>query len=60
MSGCENVAGQNDVAARSVGSRWYIAVSIVPDQAKPGSTEWRRRAALTAEGNTIDRLSADG
>jgi len=59
MSGPEHAAGRNDVAVRSVGSRWYIAVSLVPDKAKPGSTEWQYRAASTAEENTIGRLNAE-
>ncbi|WP_091887647.1 hypothetical protein [Bradyrhizobium sp. Rc2d] len=59
MSGLDDIAGRDDVAARSVASRWYIAVSIVPHRAKPGSAEWRHRAASTAEDSTISRSNAE-
>ncbi|WP_156489677.1 hypothetical protein [Bradyrhizobium sp. DOA1] len=55
----EDSAGQSGAAAKSIASRWYIAVSIVPDQAKPGLTERRHWAASATEEGAISRLNAE-
>ena len=57
MRGLQDLAGHDDVAARSVASRWYIAVSIVPDsRARPNGAIGR----IDVEEASIERRMRNG